>query len=90
MPLGGDRDTSGQKGYGLSLMVEFLCSQLSASLWSRDVTGSRVDKIVPSDTSHAFIAIDIAAFRDLASTPPAPTRCWRACAHRHRPPVTSA
>ena len=65
MPLGGDRDTSGQKGYGLSLMVEFLCSQLSASLWSRDVTGSRVDKIVPSDTSHAFIAIDIAAFRDL-------------------------
>ncbi|MEZ4521498.1 MAG: hypothetical protein R3A46_07635 [Thermomicrobiales bacterium] len=46
-------------------MVEFLCSQLSASLWSRDVTGSRVDKIVPSDTSHAFLAIDIASFRDL-------------------------
>ncbi|MEZ4568900.1 MAG: Ldh family oxidoreductase [Thermomicrobiales bacterium] len=65
MPLGGERDTSGQKGYGLSLMVEFLCSQLSASLWSRDVTGSRVDKIVPSDTSHAFLAIDIASFRDL-------------------------
>ncbi|CAN5831540.1 Ldh family oxidoreductase [soil metagenome] len=65
MPLGGEKDTSGQKGYGLSLMVEFLCSQLSASLWSRDVTGSRVDKIVPSDTSHAFIAINIAAFRDL-------------------------
>lgn len=65
MPLGGEKDTSGQKGYGLSLMVEFLCSQLSASLWSRDVTGSRVDHIVPSDTSHAFIAIDIAAFRDL-------------------------
>ena len=65
MPLGGEKDTSGQKGYGLSLMVEFLCSQLSASLWSRDVTGSRVDHIVPSDTSHAFLAIDIAAFRDL-------------------------
>ena len=65
MPLGGERDTGGQKGYGLSLMVEFLCSQLSASLWSRDVTGSRVDKIVPSDTSHAFIAIDIEAFRDI-------------------------
>jgi len=65
MPLGGERDTSGQKGYGLSLMVEFLCSQLSGSLWSRDVTGSRVEHIVPSDTSHAFIAIKIAAFRDL-------------------------
>jgi LDH2 family malate/lactate/ureidoglycolate dehydrogenase len=65
MPLGGERDTSGQKGYGLSLMVEFLCSQLSGSLWSRDVAGSRVYPMRPSDTSHAFLAIDIAAFRDL-------------------------
>lgn len=63
MPLGGERETSGQKGYGLSLMVEFLCSQLSGSLWSRDVAGSRVEPIRPSDTSHAFMAINIEAFR---------------------------
>ncbi len=86
LPLGGERITSGQKGYGLSLMVEFLCSQLSGSHWSRDVAGSRVNPPRPSDTSHAFIAINIDAFRpldeyqtsademlgSLRSSPPAP------------------
>lgn len=62
-PLGGDRITSGQKGYGLALMVEMLCSQLSGSLWSRDVVYSRAEEGQPSDASHAFIAIDINAFR---------------------------
>lgn len=62
-PLGGDRVTSGQKGYGLSLMVEMLCSQLSGSPWSRDVVYSRTDTPKPSGASHAFIAIDINAFR---------------------------
>lgn len=65
MPLGGERITSGQKGYGLALMVEVLCSQLSASLWSKHVTGSRSDAPRPSDTSHAFMAINIDAFRPL-------------------------
>lgn len=64
-PLGGERETSGQKGYGLSLLVEMLCSQLSGSLWSRYVSGSRDRPPRPSDTSHAFIAIDITAFRPL-------------------------
>lgn len=65
MPLGGERATSGQKGYGLSLMVEMLCSQLSGSAWSKHVTGSRVVPPRPSDTSHAFIAINVEAFRPL-------------------------
>jgi LDH2 family malate/lactate/ureidoglycolate dehydrogenase len=64
-PLGGERETSGQKGYGLSLMVEMLCSQLSGSVWSRHVGGSRDNPPRPSDTSHAFIAIDVTAFRPL-------------------------
>lgn len=64
-PLGGERETSGQKGYGLSLMVEMLCSQLSGSLWSKHVSGSRDNPPRPSDTSHAFIAIDISAFQPL-------------------------
>jgi L-2-hydroxycarboxylate dehydrogenase (NAD+) len=63
MPLGGERLTSGQKGYGLALLVEMLCSQLSGSLWSRDVVYSRAETPRPSDASHAFIAIDIEAFR---------------------------
>jgi LDH2 family malate/lactate/ureidoglycolate dehydrogenase len=65
MPLGGERITSGQKGYGLALLVELLCSQLSGSRWSRDVVYTRGDTTRPADTSHAFIAIDIAAFRPL-------------------------
>lgn len=65
LPLGGERETSGQKGYGLSLLVEFLCSQLSGSNWSRDVAGSRTDPPRPADTSHAFIAINVEAFRPL-------------------------
>jgi L-2-hydroxycarboxylate dehydrogenase (NAD+) len=63
MPLGGERLTSGQKGYGLALLVEMLCSQLSGSLWSRDVVYSRTETPRPSDASHAFIAINIEAFR---------------------------
>lgn len=66
MPLGGERKTSGQKGYGLSLLVEVLCSQLSASLWSKHVSGSRTETPRPTDTSHAFMAINIEAFRPLA------------------------
>ncbi|HUG15240.1 MAG TPA: Ldh family oxidoreductase [Thermomicrobiales bacterium] len=62
-PLGGERVTGGQKGYGLSLMVEMLCSQLSGSPWSRDVVYSRAEQPRPSGASHAFIAIDIDAFR---------------------------
>jgi LDH2 family malate/lactate/ureidoglycolate dehydrogenase len=65
MPLGSERETSGQKGYGLALLVEMLCSQLSGSLWSKEVVYSRGDTTRPADTSHAFIAIDITAFRPL-------------------------
>ncbi len=65
MPLGSERATSGQKGYGLSLLVEMLCSQLSGSLWSKDIVYSRGENDRPADTSHAFIAIDIAAFRPI-------------------------
>ena len=65
-PLGGERHTSGQKGYGLSLLVEVLCSQLSGSRWSKHVTGSRSDTPRPTDTSHAFIAINIDALRPFA------------------------
>lgn len=65
MPLGGERATSGQKGYGLALLVEFLCAMLSGSEWSRYVAYSRAETPRHADTSHAFIAIDIEAFRPL-------------------------
>lgn len=65
MPLGGERATSGQKGYGLALLVEMLCSQLSGSLWSKKVAYSGAKGPQPADTSHAFMAINIEAFRPL-------------------------
>ncbi|HMM43861.1 MAG TPA: Ldh family oxidoreductase [Thermomicrobiales bacterium] len=65
MPLGGLRATSGQKGYGLALLVEMLCSQLSGSLWSKKIVYSGARGQQHADTSHAFIAIDIQAFRPL-------------------------
>jgi len=66
LPLGGERKTSGQKGYGLGLLVEMLCSQLSGSLWSKQIAYSNAKGQQPADTSHAFIAINIEAFRPLS------------------------
>ncbi|HBY45559.1 MAG TPA: oxidoreductase [Chloroflexi bacterium] len=65
MPLGGERETSGQKGYGLGLLVEMLCSQLSGSLWSKEIAYSNAEGPQYADTSHAFMALDIQAFRPL-------------------------
>lgn len=62
-PLGGDRPTSGQKGYGLSVMVDVFCGPLGGGAWSRLVSGA-VGPDNPSGTGHAFIAWRIDAFRD--------------------------
>ncbi len=62
-PLGWTRELGSHKGYGLSLFVEVLCSQLAGSSWSRYVGGSRSTPPRPSDTGHAFMAWRIDAFR---------------------------
>lgn len=63
LPLGGDRSTSGHKGYGLGLMVDILCGPLGGAAWSSLIHGQR-----PSGeyigTGHVFMAIRIDAFRD--------------------------
>jgi LDH2 family malate/lactate/ureidoglycolate dehydrogenase len=84
-PLGGDRATSGHKGYGLGVFVDVFCGPLASGAWSRLVSGARgADK--PSGIGHAFMAWRIDAFRepeefyadlkemiaDLRATPPAP------------------
>jgi L-2-hydroxycarboxylate dehydrogenase (NAD+) len=83
-PLGGDRATSGHKGYGLAVLVDVFCGPLGGA-WSTLVSGTRgPDK--PSGIGHAFMAWRIDAFRDpvefyadlkamiadLRATPPAP------------------
>jgi LDH2 family malate/lactate/ureidoglycolate dehydrogenase len=85
LPLGGERDTSGFKGYGLGVLVDVLCGPLAGSAWSLHISGAR-GADVPAGIGHTFMAWRIDAFRDpadfyadlrtmlgeLRATPPAP------------------
>ncbi|PZO18672.1 MAG: malate dehydrogenase [Burkholderiales bacterium] len=61
-PLGGETETGGHKGYGLSVMVQLLSSALTGGSFSpirnREATGP-----VPHNIGHFFLAIDPRAFR---------------------------
>ena len=61
-PLGGARETSGQKGFGLGLWIEMLCGQLAGGPWGAHVKGSRDEVPGPTRTGHAFMAWRIDAF----------------------------
>ena len=63
MPLGGDKDTCGHKGYGLGMMVDILCGPMGGGSTSWKITdGIRSEN--PAGTSHFFAAWQIEAFRD--------------------------
>lgn len=62
-PLGGDRATSGHKGFGLSVMVDVLCGPLSGNAWSNEIAPSFSDGPFPG-IGHMFMAWRIDAFRD--------------------------
>lgn len=64
-PLGGPREMSGHKGYGLGLMVEIFCSHLASNAWSQQIGASYVSDAPTEGTGHAFVAWRIDAFRDL-------------------------
>lgn len=68
MPLGGPRDQSGHKGYGLAVMVEVLTAMLAGSAWSYDIgrTTSTAGYSSPGGIGHCFLAWRIDAFRDPA------------------------
>ena len=63
LPLGGMDITAGYKGFGLSLLVEILCSILSGGNYLTQV-GSP-SKPEPTGVAHFFMAINIEAFRPL-------------------------
>jgi ureidoglycolate dehydrogenase (NAD+) len=56
---------AGHKGYGIALLVEILTGVLGGGAFGRDVT-SWVIGSLPVNQSHAFIAIDVAAFEPVA------------------------
>lgn len=62
-PLGGDRVTSGQKGYGLGLIVDVLCGPLGGGSMSWQITGE-LGQGRGNGTGHAFMAWRIDAFRE--------------------------
>lgn len=57
LPMGG------AKGFGLSLMIDTLCGLLASGAWGDAVPGLHGDLTKPYDTSHLFIAVDVAHFR---------------------------
>lgn len=63
MPLGGETDTGGHKGYGLSVMVQILSSALTGGSFS-PLRNRRASGPVPHNIGHLFLAIDPKAFRD--------------------------
>lgn len=62
-PLGGDRETGGQKGYGLAIMVDVLCAALSGGHWSGSLTDDERQANV-ANICHSFIAWRIDSFVD--------------------------
>jgi LDH2 family malate/lactate/ureidoglycolate dehydrogenase len=61
-PLGGDTNTGGHKGYGLSVMVQILSSALTGGSFS-PVRNQQGVGTVPHNIGHFFLAIDPRAFR---------------------------
>lgn len=60
-PLGGTEETSGYKGYGLSLMVEIFCGVLSGSAYGHNIRQWHLHNGV-ADLGQCFVAIDPGVF----------------------------
>lgn len=56
---------AGAKGFGLALIIDMICGLLSSGAWGDAVPGLHDDLSRPPDTSHFFLAIDVAHFRPL-------------------------
>jgi L-2-hydroxycarboxylate dehydrogenase (NAD+) len=69
LPLGGDKDGSGHKGYCLASMVDILSAVLSGANWGPFATPFAIhvappDRQVGKGIGHFFGALDIEGFRD--------------------------
>ena len=60
MPIGG------AKGYGLALMLGLLAGTLNGAAMGKDVVDFTADHVTPTNTGQFIIALDIAAFADVA------------------------
>jgi LDH2 family malate/lactate/ureidoglycolate dehydrogenase len=60
MPIGGP------KGYGLALMLGLLAGTLNGAAMGKDVVDFTTDHVTPTNTGQFILALDIAAFADVA------------------------
>ena len=70
LPLGSERDKGGHKGYGLAIMVDFLCAVLSGANWGPFTPPFALRQEIPKKSvgkgiGHFFGAMRIDAFIDL-------------------------
>jgi LDH2 family malate/lactate/ureidoglycolate dehydrogenase len=60
LPIGG------YKGYGLALVFGLLAGTLNGAAMGRDVVDFNADDATPTNTGHAIVAINVAAFQPVA------------------------
>ncbi|NLE75484.1 MAG: Ldh family oxidoreductase [Chloroflexi bacterium] len=66
LPLGGLEETSGYKGYGLSMLVDLLCGPLTGSLFGVAIQSWLVPgRTQPYNVGHFFAALRVDLFRPL-------------------------
>ena len=70
LPLGSDRERGGHKGYGLAIMVDFLCAVLSGANWGPFTPPFALRQEIPEKSvgkgiGHFFGAMRVDAFIDL-------------------------
>ena len=65
LPLGGAE--AGYKGYGLALIIGILAGTLNGAAMGRDVIDFNKDQGTVTNTGQAIVAIDVAAFVDVAA-----------------------
>jgi len=60
LPIGG------YKGYGLALVIGLLAGTLNGAAMGKDVVDFNADDTTPTNTGHAIVAINVAAFQPVA------------------------
>ena len=70
LPIGGP------KGYGLSLMFGLLAGTLNGAAFGKDVVDFNADSKSHTNTGHAIVAMNIAAFADVAAFKQSVDEIW--------------
>ena len=65
LPLGGQE--AGYKGFGLALVFGLLAGTLNGAAMGRDTIDFNADDKTPTNTGQAILALDVAAFGEVAA-----------------------